>query len=255
MRQRWTDLLFLHWPIDPTQIQPHLPDGLLVDTFDGSAYIALVPFKMWDIHPTGTVPVPGVSNLLECNVRTYVRQENGDAPGVWFFSLDASNLIAVAVARSIWRLPYFFAAMGQFESRLRDEKGRWTRRISYSSTRRHPGATTGGCAVRYEPFGQIRTAQTGSLEEFMIERYTLYSNKNGVLYSGRVQHMPYQFQAARLLKLDESLIAAAGIERPEEAPIVHYARNVVVDIYPLRSVAGIESAPQYVTPRLTGQPA
>ena len=110
MRQRWADLLFLHWPVAPETLQPLLPPGLTLDTFEGQAYVGLVPFTMTGVRPVWAPPVRWLSNFHETNVRTYVHREGKD-PGVWFFSLDAANSIAVRIARAAWKLPYHYARM------------------------------------------------------------------------------------------------------------------------------------------------
>ena len=106
MRQRWSDLLFLHWPIEPHLIQQLLPDDLIVDTFDGVAYVGVVAFRMTHVGLSWFTPVPGTSAFLECNVRTYVRQNDCTLPGVWFFSLDAANALMATMARATYSLPW-----------------------------------------------------------------------------------------------------------------------------------------------------
>ena len=110
MLQTWSELLFLHWEVPAEAIQSLLPPGLTVDTFEGKAYVGLIPFTMSGVRPAWSPVVPGLSNFHEFNVRTYVHFE-GEKPGVWFFSLDAANLIAVMIARTLWKLPYFHARM------------------------------------------------------------------------------------------------------------------------------------------------
>ena len=110
MYQRWDRLLFLHWEYSPDAIQETLPPGLSVDTFEGRAFLGVVPFFMRNIRPRVLPAVPYLSNFLECNVRTYVHDENG-VPGVWFFSLDTNRWLAYKIARIAFRLPYYWAAM------------------------------------------------------------------------------------------------------------------------------------------------
>ena len=110
MRQRWSGLLFLHWPVDAAMIAERLPAGLQVDTFDGRAWIGVVPFFMGSIRPVGLPPVPWLSWFMELNVRTYVHDSEGN-PGVWFFSLDCNQPVAVEIARRAFRLPYQHARM------------------------------------------------------------------------------------------------------------------------------------------------
>ena len=242
MRQRWRDLLFLHWPIPAAEIRRTLPPGLIVDQFRGTAYVGLVPFLMRDVTPSWFAPVPLVSDLLECNVRTYVRREDGSAPGVWFYSLDANGPVAVAVARALFALPYFFASMRQSEQRVwhdDDQKaGGWARQVTYQSERHHPGVLRGNCHIAYETSGgAAEPSAHGSLNEFLLERYTLYSYRDQQLYAGQVHHRPYIIQCPRLLAFDESLLSAAGFERPSNTPLVHYSREVVVEVSPLVAVA------------------
>src|ERR1700735_2512836 len=109
MRQRWQRLTFLHWAYDPDAVQRLLPAGLTVDTFGGVAWVGLVPFFM-QVHTPGDRGVPWVSNFCETNVRTYARDRDGRA-GIWFLSLDAARLGAVAVARASYQLPYFWSSM------------------------------------------------------------------------------------------------------------------------------------------------
>ena len=226
MRQKWRDLLFLHWSVPAEPLQALLPSGLTLDTFAGRAYVGLVPFTMRGVRPAFLPAVAPLSNFHEINVRTYVHQA-GQNPGVWFFSLDAANALAVKIARSLFKLPYHFADMG-----LTKNDGE----ILYTSRRRWPEPTPASCEIRYAPTGDIRPALPGTLAHFLAERYVLYSCANGSLYRGRVHHRPYPLQTASVSELREDLIAAAGIVRPDAAPLVHFAAGVDVQIYSLRRV-------------------
>jgi uncharacterized protein YqjF (DUF2071 family) len=230
MRQSWRDLLFLHWPIDPAEIQRMLPDGLTVDLFEGRAYIGLVPFSMRNVRPVGVPAVPYLSHFHEINVRTYVHRDGRD-PGVYFFSLDAANRIAVLIARLAWGLPYFNA-----DIRLRREGDQ----IAYESRRRPGWGATAAArsSVRYAPAGIPGPAAHGTLDHFLVERYLLYAGVAGALRIGQVHHTPYPLQGATLSALTDTLVASAGIKLPVGAgsspPLVHYASGVDVEIYPLR---------------------
>src|ERR687892_361778 len=109
MTQTWNDLLFAHWPVDANDLRQRVPAGLDLDLFEGQAYVGVVPFHMTNVAPRGVPAIPWVSAFPELNVRTYVRI--GAKPGVYFFSLDAGNPVAVAVARAMFNLPYYPATI------------------------------------------------------------------------------------------------------------------------------------------------
>jgi uncharacterized protein YqjF (DUF2071 family) len=227
MRQNWHHLLFLHWAVGPEQLRPLVPLELELDLFEGRAYVGLVPFTMTGVRPVWAPAVPGLSSFHETNVRTYVHRAGRD-PGVWFFSLDAANPIAVALARTFFHLPYYHARM-----RLTLESGA----VAYASQRRRAGAAPASCAIRARPTGSAGPAQAGTLEHFLAERYYLYTTHRSQLYRGQVHHSPYPLQTADVLALDETLLAAAGIRRPEEAPLAHFARSVSVEVFRLARVS------------------
>jgi uncharacterized protein YqjF (DUF2071 family) len=230
MRQDWSLLLFLHWDVPAEQLRPLLPPGLELDLYRGRAFVGLVPFTMSGVRPVGVPPVPPLSRFHETNVRTYVHVA-GRNPGVWFFSLDAANPLAVVLARAWYHLPYHHARMGL----IRDSPGSGTaaEAISYSSERLWPGPKPASCTVRCVPNGPVAPAESGTLEHFLAERYLLYAAHRGRLFRGQVHHSPYPLQAADVTVLDESLLSAAGILRPDVPPIAHFSRGVRVEVFPL----------------------
>lgn len=202
--QHWRSLLFVHWRVPVAEVRPLIPTGLELDTYEGDAFVGLVLFTMPMVKPF--VPFPGAFAFHETNVRTYVRR-NG-RPGVWFFSLDAASSLAVRAARFVFHLPYFRADM---ELVQRGDE------ISYHSERRWPPPTPATCRVRCRIGENIGVAAAGTLEHFLVERYTLYSaSPKGAILRGEVEHVPYPLRRAEVLELDESLLAAAGIRRPDE---------------------------------------
>jgi len=224
MRMTWEDLGFLHWEVSAAALRPLVPDALEIDTFGGRAFVGLVPFTMRGVRPAWAPPLPWLSRFHEVNVRTYVHRRGRD-PGVWFLCLEAANPVAVAIARTFWRLPYHFARM-----RLIHEGAA----IRYVSDRRWPGPGPAACALRYEPRGPTSPAAVDTLEHFLVERYVLYAYAHRTLFAGRVHHDPYPLQTAKVDGLDESLLAACGIARPASAPLAHYARGVEVDVFALQ---------------------
>src|SRR6476661_4936616 len=101
--QTWENLLFMHWPVPISAVRPLIPEPLEIDTFDGNAWVAVVPFAMRNVRPAFFPPLPWLSNFYELNVRTYVHI-NGE-PGVWFFSLDTDSALTVWGARKFYHLP------------------------------------------------------------------------------------------------------------------------------------------------------
>ena len=220
MKQSWRELLFLHWKYDPAEIQNLLPEGLTVDTFDGVAWVGIVPFFMCNVRPVWAPTVPGLSNFLELNVRTYVHDENG-VPGVWFFSLDANNWIAVFIAQTLFKLPYFNARM----------KARATpATVDYWSLR---GDLYPDHFV-YQPLGKARLAEVETLDFFLVERYLLYTFRNGQIYCGRVHHEPYSLHEVKVIEHGTRLLTPAGLtNRNISFDHAVYVRNVNVDIFNL----------------------
>jgi hypothetical protein len=226
MRQTWERLLFLHWQVEADLLQKMLPPELTLDVFDGKAYVGLVPFSMRNVRPVWSPSVPGLSHFPEINVRTYVHHKGSD-PGVWFFSLDAENPVAVFLARALFKLPYFQA---RFSLRLEGDA------VDYSSERRGTGAKA-VCRVRYAPSGPPLPATPGTLEYFLAERYLLYSCDGANLYRGQVHHTPYPLQSVAVELTGNTLVSAAGISLSPEMEthplLAHYAAGVSVEVFPL----------------------
>jgi uncharacterized protein len=227
MRQRWAGLLFLHWAVDPALVASRLPLGLSVDTFAGKAWLGVVPFYMERVRPVGLPPVPWLSWFHELNVRTYVHDAEGN-PGVWFFSLDCNQPIAVEIARRGFHLPYEHAAMRSVKS---------ARHIQYTSRRKSPGARD--ATYDYETPATPQAAAPGTLEWFLTERYLLFSsNPSGDLFCGRVHHTPYQIAPAVCTHWSTEPLRLDGFPEPTEAPpSMLVAAPVDVEIFPLRRLA------------------
>ncbi len=224
MRQRWAGLLFLHWPVDAALIAERLPKGLHVDTFDGKAWLGVVPFFMARVRPSGLPPLPWLSWFKELNLRTYVYDDDGNA-GVWFFSLDCNQPLAVEIARRCFHLPYEHAKM---RATIRNN------RIEYHSRRRMIGAND--AEFIYENPLDPRPAQPGTLEWFLVERYLLFSsNPAGEIFNGRVHHLPYQISPGGCSRFSAEPIQLNGFPAPTDPPSsVLIAAAVDVSIFPLR---------------------
>lgn len=179
----WEDLLFLHWPVEAALLQRHLPAGVEIETFAGSAWLGVVPFRMARTRFRWLPALPTAHRFPELNVRTYVRA--GARSGVWFFSLDARSRLAVAGARATFGLPYFHAAM-HCERRGQS--------VHYASERRDGSPVR--FAASWSARGPVATAAPGSLEHFLVERYCLFALRRGQLVCGDVAHPPWRLAAA-----------------------------------------------------------
>lgn len=223
MHQRWDHLLFLHWEMPVEMLKLTLPPGLHLDTFEGKAYLGIVPFYMNGVRPVYCPTVPGLSNFLEMNLRTYVFNDEG-IPGVWFYSLDADQKLAVGIARRLFHLPYQHAVM---KARV-DEEG-W---VHYSSRRAWTGVT---CEFLYRGAVEPQPTEPGSLEFFLAERYLLYTEKKGRIAAGRVYHTPYPLGQAEVEIWDDNLFLLNGFHSTGRPPdFCHYSPGVSVDVFPLK---------------------
>jgi len=225
MRQKWHDLLFMHWRIPPATLRPMIPASLELDEFEGSAWLGIVPFRMTGVRLRGTPGIPGLSAFPELNVRTYVI--TGGKPGVWFFSLDAASSIAVAAARAWFHLPYFRSRMS-----LEIAGGE----VRYQSHRTHRDAPPADLRVNYEPTGRISHASPDSLEYFLTERYCLYAAAGEKIYRGEIHHPPWPLQPARAAITLNTMATAHGLDLPPAPPLLHFARFQDVWIWPLAAI-------------------
>ena len=216
--QAWRNLLFVHWRLPVERVQATLPAGLQVETFGGDAWVGIVPFSMQRIRPWWFPPVPGISWFLETNLRTYVRHPSGQT-GVWFYSLDANNRIAVWTARTFWHLNYINADLKIHEN---------FDLLTYSGTR-HDGS--GGYHLALQcPNDSLTTAADRSLEHFLLERYHLFTEHSGNISCGQVHHPPYQFQQVpSLTACDQTLTECAGLGTLDGPP-AHIAWSPGVDV-------------------------
>jgi uncharacterized protein len=212
MMQRWHDLLFAHWRCPATELRPLIPQPLDIETFDGSAWIGVIPFYMSGVRMRAAPPVPTATAFAELNVRTYVTLDG--KPGVWFFSLDAASSLAVLGARIGIYLPYFRASMSVTrqggEIAYRSERWGWVGK---------PAAFTG----RYRPNGDVFNPPPGTLDHFLTERYCLYSSAGKRIWRGDIVHPRWNLQPAIATIDRNSMIAAAGIRPPGNGPLFHFS--------------------------------
>lgn len=225
MGQVWSELLFAHWPIAAHIMRKLVPAGLELDTFEGQAWVGVVPFRMSNIRLFGLPPIPFAARFEELNVRTYVTLDG--RPGVYFFSLDANNPLAVATARSWYHLPYFNAKM------VVTSEGN---QINYYSQRTHRHFPPGEFAATYSPIGDVFQAQPGTLEYWLTARYCLYSAYRERIFRGEIHHAPWPLQLAQANFSTNTVAQSHGIELPDTAPLLHYAQRLEVRAWPIKRI-------------------
>ena len=215
MLQSWRTQTFLHWGYEPRVIRRLVPDHLELDLFEGRAWVSLTPFLLDRLRPPGLPPLPWLSTTPETNVRTYVRGPDGK-PGIWFFSLDIARLPAALFGRGTYFVPYVWAALAiERDGPL----------VRYTGRRRWPGSN-----ARYrlvvEPGRVLADGELTPLDHFLTARFTLYSRCGPLAAMAFVEHPRWRLAAARVVELDETLLAAAGLPQPREEPLVHFSSGV-----------------------------
>ena len=225
MEHAWRELLFLHWKFDPSLVQSRLPAGMRVDTFQDQAWVGVVPFLMRDIRPRWLPAVPGISNFHEWNVRTYVIDERG-RPGVYFFSLDADQSLAVWLGRHVFHLPYLRSRLS-FTAQANERR----------ATCQRPGAAP--AVIRFIPQAHPIPAVIGTLDFFLIERYLMFNvARSGEIVAGQVWHPPYEFCEVSLIQSSAAPLGWNGFDEPTRPPDhAVWSPGVDVDIFGLERVS------------------
>ena len=232
MRMVWHDLLFMHWKADADQLRKHMPPTLELDTFNGQAWIGIVPFRMSGVSLRWLPDLPWLSKFPELNVRTYVVGPEGQ-PGVWFYSLDATNPIAVRGARWLYNLQYMDAKI-QFEKEKGCDCGSWIRYHSERTHRKEPDALL---QVEYRPIGSEYEATRGTLLDWLTSRYSLFSaDREGGLFRGDIDHEPWVLRDAQAIVHRNTMTEGIGVDIPTEAPLLHFSRCTKVVASPLKRV-------------------
>lgn len=216
MAMNWLDLLFIHWPVRPEALRPLIPPTLELDTFEGEAWIGVVPFRMTGVRPRLVPALPWFSAFPELNVRTYVK--TGPYAGVWFLSLDAGNPLAVRAARLTFHLPYFTARMNVAAE---------GDAFRYASVRTHRGAPPANFDATYRPTGPVYTSTAGDLDHWLTERYALFAvNRRGDVRRSDVVHDRWPLQPAEIELRENTMLAPFGITPPDTRPVLHFAKRI-----------------------------
>ncbi len=220
MRQQWTELAYFHWPYAPDVVQRLLPRGVTVDTSGNKAWVGLIPFEMRNVQLGPTPALPWLGSFIEINVRTYVTDSLGRR-AVWFFSLDVPRSVIVAVARSVFALPYCWAHATHVQDGDRHH---------YEMTRRWPGNSAPHADMRFRIGERIENGAVGELEHFLCARWALLTKRRSQLLCGRVHHPRWPLHRVEDVEIDQTVIEAAGLPSPEGAPHALYSPGVDVGV-------------------------
>lgn len=227
MAQRWLELLFAHWPVPVDWLREQIPAGLDIDLFEGQAWLGVVPFRMAGVRPRFSPEWPWLSAFPELNLRTYVRHPKEGKPGVWFFSLDAGNPVAVQVARSAFHLPYYDARMSLKKTGPKNHPV-----FRYRSHRTHREAFPADLQAWYAPRGGVYTARKDSLEHWLTERYCLYTaHPSGDLIRAEIHHEPWPLQKAEAEFQLNTMTRSLGLVLPDTEPLLHFAQRLDVVVW------------------------
>jgi uncharacterized protein YqjF (DUF2071 family) len=218
LHQRWSRLVFLHWRLAPDAVRALVPAALELDLCEGAAWVSLVAFTVSRMRPTLLPPIPGLSDAHQINVRTYVHRDG--VPGLWFFSLDADNPLAVRAARLGYRLAFFDARV-----HVGEEAGV----VAFRSERTAPNAAKATFDAAWQPGDALPVPQPGTLDFFLLERYVLYSGTDDRLLRTRIHHRPWPLRAATLRHLASTMLEAHGLPAQAGAPLTH-AQAVPFDV-------------------------
>ncbi len=198
--QQWRHVAFVHWRVPPAEVAPFLPRGVVPDVIGGSTWVGLIAFRLGDARVARLPPTPGWGSFTEVNVRLYGVDEQGRR-GVVFRSLEASSLPAVAAARVLFSLPYFWARTAQ-----RPRPDGW----EYASRRI---ARPWGPRPASRLDIAVDTSRTVHDDEslFLTARWGLFQRRFGATQWLPNEHEPWVLHPAQVISLRDELCAAAGL--------------------------------------------
>jgi uncharacterized protein YqjF (DUF2071 family) len=224
--QHWLDVLFLHWRLSPAELRSHVPRALEVQTYGGAAWVSLVHFRL-RVRPRGLPFVPGFSNLLEANLRTYVQRE--DRPGIWFLDVLADNRLAIQIARRLTPMPY---AKAGFRYERDGDEYLYEIRVGDGQKKTQGAADRAGASSATELSVRFQTGAgqpllAGSLDEWLLERYRLYiRGRRSVLMLADVVHPPWTVHETRLTQFSNTIGRRVNLDLSRPPDCVHYSPGV-----------------------------
>ncbi len=214
----WRDVLFAHYRADAARIAATLPPGIELDTFDGSAWLSVVPFRLTRVRLRAMpIVLPGFGDVPELNLRTYVRA--GARRGIYFYTLDAGSPVAAAAARVMTGLPYVPARM-----RVRTDAG-W---LAFESERARRGAPDVRFRARFRPTGPTFATRGETLEAFLHDRFAFFTPRFGRIVAGEVAHAPWQLSRVDLAIAENTLGELIGYPLGRTPDLATFSRGVDV---------------------------
>jgi hypothetical protein len=226
LSQSWNDLLFAHYAIDPATLRRLIPEELTLELYDGAAWLTLSPFSTSHMRPSGIPPLPGLSFFSQINLRTYVTMDG--KPGLYYFSVDAANLTAVWCARIFFRMQYWHSKI-QVSGATIQARAATEPTIHFRASRLHGPVAANGPAkldVSYAPEGEAERARRGSLDEFLTERYCVYSWDRGKFYRIEAHHQPWALQRVGVEFRANSIADPLGLALPMKPDLCHFSRSL-----------------------------
>lgn len=222
----WRAVAFAHWAVDPAAVRSHVPEQLELDTYGGSAFVGLVGLRIEDARMRFLPPLPLLRRWPQVNLRTYVTCRG--VRGIHLFSMDTSRTLPMVGSRALVGAPYH-------RGRVRVEQGGgvWRYRVS----RRWPGPRPAELDASCRVGRTLGEAQSGSLEEFLVERYSAFTVRGGVVIDTPVRHRPYFLCMATIDLHSETLREAAGLQGGQRIPDL-YCRELQVQALAPRLAAG-----------------
>jgi len=225
--QRWNDLLFAHWPLDPKLLTPALPAELHPDLFNGSAWIGVVPFWMDRLKFRTLPPFPAGNGLPGLNLRTYVRHRQTGVSGIYLLSHETNSMLTAGFGWAFTRLPIHLAEMS-FEHRREREFGFYSRRRFTRSQVLFK--------ARYRGLGPTRKLaelRPGSLEAFLLDRSCVFLlDRSGRPAQANIHYINSPLEEAEAEIEQNDLATALGISLPPMDPVLYYSRRMAAYVWP-----------------------
>jgi hypothetical protein len=224
--QSWNDLLFAHFAMAPATLRSLVPEAFTLDLYDGAAWLTISPCSVSHVRPSGVPPLPGISYFSQVSLRTYVTMQG--KPGLFYFSVDAANLSAVWFARIFFRIPYWHASI-QMSGATLHARNPQEQTIHLRSSRLHGPKAINAPAkfdVIYSPQSEPEQARRGSLDEFLTERYCVYSWNRGRCYRAEIHHQPWKLQQSRIEIRANSMAEPFGLTLPLRPDLCHFSRSL-----------------------------